>query len=217
MVYPYKFKKWRGKPRRKSGTLATGRVYRAVARKKYTRNSSKIHLFNRTVKIGTMDLDGAEDGGAITFQLSSLPNYTEFTELYDQYMICGIRVELIPRFSSSDINPLDTYSTLPCVHSVLDFNDITGATGLDDMLQYMNYKRTRGNVIHRRYFRPAVLVQTVSTGTGKSSKWGVWLDTSDATVPHYSFWYRADAAGSDGHPIYYDIYAKYYFKCRNVK
>lgn len=222
MVYPYKFKKWRGKPRRKSGTLKTGRVYKYRGKSTIYKPPAGVHAFVRTVQFASSNFDATGNKfQAFTFALSDLPNYSEFTNLYDQFQIVAVKFEIIPKFNAVDLNPMSTWSqgVLPNIHSVLDYNDSTAPTSLTEMMQYKNYRRSRGNQIHKRYFKPATLSQNYESAvsTSYTSKWKDWISTDDPTTPYYCIKVCWDACGVVEYQPTYDIYAKYYFQCKSTK
>lgn len=82
------------------------RPYRRVRRYKrryVKRRPSHIHYFKRT-KVDEFTITNAgfvaiksdvADGTYNAFQLDQLPNYAEFTELYDTYKICAIKQKFI--------------------------------------------------------------------------------------------------------------------------
>lgn len=79
------------------------RKFRKTYRRRNAKASSNIHLFKRT-KVDEHTLTNAgfvaiksdiTDNVYNDFRLDQLPNYTEFTALYDQYKICGIKQKFV--------------------------------------------------------------------------------------------------------------------------
>lgn len=199
-------------PRRRR-RVARKRIYR---RKRITR-LSKIHSFTRTCEIATLSGSNIADTfGGLTFSLGMLPNSTEFTNLFDQFRICAVKLEIVPRYTSSDMNPQATAPLLPNIHTVIDYNDISTPGNLDTLFQYQNYKRTRGNTIHKRYFKPAVLAAAYegAVTTAYTSTWNRWLDTLDSGTLHYGLKYCIDQSFTGA---WYKVYAKFFIQCKGVK
>lgn len=120
------------------------------------------------------------------FSLASLPDFTDFTKLYDAYMIKAVAFTLIPKSNVADIQ---TGVPLCTIHSVLDYDDSTLLTSLNDYVQYENYKTTRSSRPHKRYLIPAV-EQAVAAGglsvaTIAVQKKKQWLDCDITNVRHY--------------------------------
>lgn len=152
-------------------------------------------------------------------KLSDLPNYTEFTALFDQYRIKGVSFKLIPRYNvvpQTSGNPL-----LPTqVMSVLDY-DGTGPNTLTAIRQYQTLRTTRNTSIHKRYFKPAILqmVYESSTTTAYGPKWNQWIDCNNDTVPHYGLYGICPqiASGVSDAEYFYDLEAVYYIQCKTVR
>ena len=121
-----------------------------------------------------------------------MPNSTELTALFDQYRISGVMFKLVPRFnvteSSTTLAPTATYPPSQ-VMTCLDF-DGQGPLSLQAILQYQNLKMTRGQAVHQRYFKPAVLSMAYQStvSTAYIPKWGQFIDTANPTVPHYGLY-----------------------------
>lgn len=123
---------------------------------------------------------------AMTFELNRLTNYTEFTALYDQYKITGVKVYFD---YSTDTAPVsDPHVAIPKIWAVRDYDDATTPT-IDDMTQSTRVKVIRPfpNKTYSMFLRPAVLNQVYKSvvSTGNVPKWGQWIDCNDSSVPHY--------------------------------
>lgn len=165
--------------------------------------------------------------GAQTFTLSQLPNATEFTQLYDQYKITGIKFEIIPTYNVNAVAQVtdDTASNLyliPTVHTVLDFDDHQAPANLEELMQYQNLKTTRGNVIHKRYWKPkAIAVLQNTTGTPLEFARGLsneWIDCGNPNVLHYGLkWAIMPHTSAPDTIVKYDVKVTYYMIFKNVR
>jgi len=152
-------------------------------------------------------------------QLNLIPNYTEFTALFDQYRFLGVKFTLIPRFNITNAS-LST-GTLPSqIMSALDY-DGTGPTNLTAIQQYQTLKVTRGTATHKRYFKPAVLTMLyeTSTSTAYGPKWKQWIDASNVQVPHYGLYgiIPGAALAPTNPPMTWDLQATIYLQCKTVR
>lgn len=156
---------------------------------------------------------GAATGASQLFQLSQLPNYTEFTALYDQYMIKAVKISLIPKYTEVALGS----TTQGNMWSVVDYDDATPPPNIDTILQYQNLKRTRMSQVHSRYLKPAVSSEVYATGLASSysPKKNVWLDATTAQVEHYGVKFWFDARGTQ--PVTFDMQVKYYLAFKNVR
>lgn len=195
---------------------------RTVRRRKFRRfrapRNNRIHNFTRVKELTEINSSTTADVlGAMTFKLSDLTNATEFTNLFDKFRICAVKLEIVPKFSGNDMNPGTTFPGAPCIHSVLDYNDATNPGDLNELMQYSNYKRTRGHNIHKRYFKPCVLAANYegSVTTAYTSKWKVWLDCTDSGTAHFGLKYMIDRTPNVA--FQYRAFVKYYIQCKDPK
>lgn len=137
--------------------------------------------FERTVE-GLFDIttDGVNPTlGVFNFSLNDLPNYTEFTALFDQYRIDKIEIEWYPEYTVlSDASTLSSAKNVQLNTAI----DVAGATpaAVDDVLQFRTLKTTGITERHKRSFRPAYLVDSISPAylylncsSPSSNLWGV--------------------------------------------
>lgn len=180
-------------------------------RRPLTRRSINSHHFKRTF-IGEILSSGTSASFAgYSVNLSQLPNYTEFTTLFDQYRINKVVVKFVPSFTQDTIGSTEI---TPNLQSVIDYNDVTTPTATSELLQYQSYRRTRGNQTHTRVFTPSTLVDI--SDTASSPKWKQWLSTANATLPHFGLKVALDATVVAG-SAYYLPYFTVYLSCRSVK
>lgn len=155
-------------------------------------------------------------GQAVNFQLSSVPDFTEFTNLYDQYQIKAVKVSYIPRFTEAGNQ---TAQNIGNMWSVIDYDDSNVPPNLNTLLQYQNIKRTQMNKIHTRYLKPMVATEAFATGIASTyaPKRNVWLDATTAATEHYGIklWFDQIVAGSS--PIVFDQVIKFYLAFKNVR
>lgn len=173
---------------------------------------------------------GADVALSIIPTLSSVPDYTDFTSLFDQYAIRGCKISLMPKFSmvegvyASNASGGGTWggiNCLPQIHSVLDY-DGNGPSSVNAALQYQNLKTTPGHKIHSRYFKPRILStlwrNPTAVTSAYASKKSSFIDTSYTDVNHYGMYVVANTQGMDENvKLYYDIKCTLYMSFKNVK
>lgn len=198
------------------------------------RGPSKIHYFKRTVKISDVTASynsatgvSTQIAGAYVLSLDTLPNYTEFTTLYDQYMIKGVKLSFVPSASaymnntlSGSPNPLG-WSRF---HSAIDWDDSTTPANENVILQYSTLKTTPGWKQHSRYFRPKVRqAAVIDTTTGAmravTANRSPWLDCDSPDVEHYGLkvFCAAPVNTTVSTSITYSVYATVYVAMKNVR
>lgn len=140
------------------------------------------YKFSRTFDIGALPRATADLGHAFPFGLSLLPNYSEFTTLFDRYRIRQVDVRMV--FAQRNISGSTT--NYPTIWAYMDDDDASIPT-------------TRSAVLERQSVRPftysdAKTVYSVSLhprwlidGTNKASlaPRDMWIDMSTPSVSHY--------------------------------
>lgn len=179
------------------------------------RRRPNTYRFKRTLYVDNYITCSNTSDVAFSFipNLAQLPSSTDFTAMFDQYKISGVAIKIIPRFNVLAATANGSSQILTCV----DY-DANGPSTLSAIQQYQSMKLTRGTSIHRRYIKPAILVQAYQgvTSTGYLPKWNTWIDANDNAVPHYGL-YGVVPAAAGGSQITYDLEATFYVQCKYVR
>lgn len=153
--------------------------------------------------------------GSIQFALVDLPNSTDFTNLYDQYRFNKVVFKLIPKISESSINPgAITNANLQQIHSVIDHDDNTAPTGINQLVQYQTHKMTRGHQVHTRVLIPKC--QATVSGASAAPKAKQWLDCDQNSLAHRGLKFIVPAPATPGTTLYYDLELTYYMSFKAV-
>lgn len=178
------------------------------------------YSFVRTVAGSTISTQTASATyGAMVFKLSDLDNYTEFTNLFDRYRICGIKVTFEPNITGFDANAGANAFTLPMLLTAIDHNDSATPGSMAELMQYRTLKKTRAHVTHSRYFKPAVLTSAYESAvaTAYIPKWKQWLTCDDPATPHYAIKYGISAYSDVEFTVSWRTYIKFYFQTKDLK
>lgn len=199
---------------------------------------SKYH-FRRIVNLSniTGGISGAANFGTYTFSLDQLPNYTEFTNLFDQYRINKVVLKLIPQYNQSTFNVGHANNTAtsgqlsgrnPRFMIVNDYDDDTAPVNMDTLRQYANVKvyPVMNNKLIKHTITPATQMmayETIGT-TGYIPKFKQWINCSDSNVPHYAIkWGIEDtsainntAASLANAQVYFRVEASIYLSFKGV-
>lgn len=193
----------------------------------------QVHSFKRVVPFGTLTASQSPAGGtipvrtAISFPLDLIPNVNEYKNLFDQYKINGISLKIIPKTSgqfqgatSGVVNPVGYGQVV----TVIDYDDTVTPLTKDQLMEYGSVKYTSSQRIHKRYFKPKILTRAAinSTTDGNVVSKAQWIDTINTDVQHYGTKVFIDPPavnniGTDSSSMSYDVYACYYFQCKNTK
>lgn len=192
-----------------------------------------VHYFTRFQDGGTISTTAATANtfGVIYWEFTSIPGYAEFTSMYDFYKINAVQVRFIPVSNQTISVDQTTYAANTTSHynrliTVLDYNDRTVPTSLNDLRQYSNCKVSPGNFTHKRFIhpKPTISIDEDSASSnqlafGQLPGKNPWLATNGATnVEHYGikFGIEHPSIASNSYPLYKVEFRVYLsFKGRN--
>jgi len=172
-----------------------------------------VHYFKRSVWLPSQFTMGAAAVfGALNFNLNALPNATEFTTLFDQYKICNVKVSFMPRGNSAEGG---TNNNIGKLFTVIDYDDDTAPTSIDQLMQYPNLTTTAASRTLTRSLKPKFAASVYQTAvlSGYGARTG-WLDCDATVVPHYGIKYAAQAtAGAN----IFDLKIDYIIACKGIR
>lgn len=174
-----------------------------------------VQFFTRTTYINAdiCSSDTTDVTKGYKFALSDVPNYTEFTSLYDQYQLKAVQLTFIPRYNvATNLTPIAQ------LWSIVDY-DASFPTTQPGFLQYQNLHMTRGTSLHKRYIRPQCLGELFNnlTTSAYSTRRNTWIDTADPNVPHYGMALLVPTVANADSKSCWDLKVKYYFAFKNVR
>lgn len=189
----------------------------------FTPSRPTVYSFKRSWQAANLNTTAAALGNsAYKFQLSDLPNASEFTTLFDSYRIMGVKMKLVPCFSNSDI--VDTAAVpgynihIPNVHTVIDYDDVTALSAVTDYMQYDTYKMTRGNKIVKVFCKPrpqaSMNVSGAAALAAQESRYR-WIDCNQASVYYFGIKVGYESTGVAG--PFYQVYFTYYLQFKSVR
>lgn len=186
-----------------------------------SKNGRTIHYFKRTFKtvvaltdqsFYALPTDGTPSYNE--FKLNQLPNYTDFTNLYDTYKICGIATKYIfDKNSSANDNTGD----IPRLITVNDYNDTTAPANESAMLEYASFKSTRLDKVVKRYIRPTQnITESVATAETFKSRWN---PTANVGISHMGLKQAIISSSNTGLVALGTLtqYITFYVACRTAK
>lgn len=206
----YRKRKYAGRGRRRMR-----RVRRRIGRKRFkrARRSRKTYYFKRTVTVPVTAAAGSQTFAGYGFQLNYVPNYTEFTSLFDMYRINKVVYKFVSRTTSSALSANECGE----LYSVVDYDDISAPLTVAEMLERDTVKRSKITNTHTRILTPAVAAVAYRTGITNAymPKWKQWIDAAYVDVPHFGLKVCYD--NRDNVDSIFDVYITYYMSFRNVR
>lgn len=167
---------------------------------------------------------------AASFRLSDVPDYTEFTNLFDQFRLNKVVIRIIPMATSVSTGAAYASNVgQSCVlfHWALDQDDQTLPTnsesGVDTMRNRQGY-RVRNiysgggrpiTIVFRPHFA-RTLYNTSTTSAYQPARG--WLDNNSSGTPHYGLKCITEAvSGGSVQVLFFKIEAKYFFSFKGIE
>lgn len=202
---------------RRKYTRRPKKSYRRRFRKRTTfnRRGQRKFLYTRySAAFGTLSiLPGASSLAAYQFSLNDVPNYTEFTSLYDMYKINAVKVSFIPQQDANvSLSPVNNAIANARFFSAIDYNDATAPTTVDELREYKSAKWTTILRTHTRYIhKPKIL-----DGSGYSIS--PWMATTSPSTNYYGLKVAVeDTQATITTGFIYKIECKFYMSFKQVK
>lgn len=186
---------------------------------RYMRYKNPTHFFKRVTNIcntANITVDGALTKLSDTISLTSsttgstafgsysvygtldcLPNYTEFSTLFDRYKIVGMSMKFL-MFNTGALTGAAvsaTYSQSGILwHGITDYDDATAPpateAGIQQLREYESYKVKNALVANtiKQYCRPKLAVAAYGGAfTRYANMPALWVDANSTDVQHYGF------------------------------
>lgn len=190
-----------------------------------------------------IEMDGNNSYFSRDFSLEDMPSATELVALFDLYRINKIVFKATPRYTSNLIYNVAPFTSnviaeagntdaggtnllgtsnmgLPQLITVIDYDDVTTPTSLDELYEYSNVKKTLGSRSHTRVFVPRIKVDPTVTDLSMSKR---WISTSNSALNHFGLKGVCanipdlPAQGGDRPIFFVDLEITMYLSFRNTK
>lgn len=175
----------------------TTRKYNNRRGAKFTNVRKNLYYFKRKVAPGTQINLTLQQRGQLSFSLDQVPSPADFTALFDQYMITGVKVDF--RLILDPSAQAFGSATYPNLYIRRDY-DNTATETIQEIAQDNKSKRfiLRPNSVSSIYIKPALQAEYFNTATGltdKSPVWNKWFDCGNTNMQHLGIKWAIDTMG----------------------
>lgn len=193
-------------------------VRRSAAR---TNLKNQIHYFKRKTDLGSISSVNANVPTltSFTFKLSDLPNSSEFTALFDNFMITYVKLYF--KLQQDPSAQPATTAFHPVLYYCPDYDDSVAPTSLQDLREH---GRTKQVILKPDEYaivtiKPAVLSEQFRNvgNTTYSPKWRQWVDCAHPDTTHYGLKYALDNTFNLNANYIVNITAEYWFSCKDTR
>lgn len=200
--------------RRYSGPLGSGKRARQSRRaisKLGRKLQLSLHRYKRSYSVDLLTTATAQ-GTGYQFSLNNLPNYAEFTALYDSYRIEWVTIWAIPTQTEAPVAALNYY--VPTLYTAVDKDDATPPGSLASQLEHGNLRMvTMDKMKKLAAFKPAVQGELFRSGAtrGFNRMDDQWIDCAQPDIPHFGLkiWTEPAMTGFNGIRLIADVYVSF--------
>ena len=183
-----------------------------------------VHYFKRYYVIGDVFKGSGSSPylQGFDFSLNDLPNYSEFTALYDSYKICAVKVWFVPGCTTGNIDvstgaPVSAqinFASARCF-SAIDYNDSSAPSTINEIREYANCKMSPMVKGHKRYFKP----RQIDSSNAYNLPRNIWVDSSVPNRVYYGLKFGIDFNSYNFLTTTQigKLEACIYFKCKSVR
>lgn len=189
---------------RKTGrkTRRNRRFRRAARLKRPVLGQNTVYHYKRCIEISSVYCNNSTittSTGAFLFQLAALPAYTDFTNLYNQYMITGVKLTFFPYVNSQNISQATTTSAGQFFY----LRDDSVYAGFSDVANAMTYQGVKCVEGSRRPFSVYCKVRPFwdapadaqpAVNGFSTMRNNNWINSNAPTVGHLGFRWLWDFA-----------------------
>lgn len=215
---------------------------RAFRRRRYVRarrslgSQNKVYSFKRSVALAPWaNIDDAPVQQASTFitnhaavgnyqfgyfkfRLADLPNFTDFTNLYERYKIVGVKLRFIPvKGDNSELNstggaymsPLAVAINRSAIQLTADDRTFNELVETQDCRVYDSRKGFNMYIPYPKFYAPADGFTTAQEKSG-------WIRSGEANIHHFGLQYAFQISSlSAANATAFSVIATYYIKAAN--
>jgi hypothetical protein len=148
-----------------------------------------VHFSRTVVGLYNIVCDGINPSlASLQFNLSALPNFTDYTNLFQSYRLNKIKIQWDPEYTELTDAALVSNAVNVKFNSVIDQTDPAAPTSVGNVTQYQTNKATGITKQHTRIFEPAML-------TSSSMPCNCYLSTTNPNERHYGVKVGVDPTG----------------------
>lgn len=222
MVYVRRRNRIPRRPRRKYARGLKSKVFKKKARymAKKANVGMNLYFFKRKVAPGKQINLTTTQQGNLTFELNQVPGVADFTALFDQYMIAGVKVDF--RLILDPSAAAAGSATYPNLYVRRDYDNTTAET-VSEIAQDNKSKRfiLQPNKTRSIFIKPAVQGEFFNVNNALTSTnplWNKWIDCTNSNYAHLGIKWAVDTMGillTPGNTL--DVEFTYYLKMKNTR
>ncbi len=180
----------------------------------------KVHRFVRSAFYNVLTSTSGITLGSGNFKLSDLPNYTDFTALFDKYRFVCVIAKFIPTTQKSEVGSATSLiGDNPLVYTVIDYDDASAPLSIDELRQFDTAQVNQIGTYFERAIVPRAALGSYS-GTFASysqAPQNMWHDCNSPNIQFYGLKWATTAFSTSGTTALYQIEVDYIMEFANPR
>lgn len=204
---------------KKSGYKKKGykKNYKKYSYKKRRPNTMGINFIKRKCLKTDIAINNPQQI-TLNFSLNDLPNSSDFTNLFDFYRICGVKLQFIFQSNNQDTGS-NTVLSIPVMHYIADYDDSIGFSNENQALEKEGIKTKRIDKPFTYYLVPRISNEIYNNGITTAyalNNKKQWIDCNSSGVAHFGLkaWVSSGVNTITGQ---FKIYATYYLQFKGAQ
>lgn len=163
----------------------------------------------------------------LTFSAGLIPNFAEYTNVFDEYRINALKYTFMPRYTDVEAAGAGaTGSPQAYAHVLIDPTStlipagVYGSGTLNNLMENTNVRTRQCHRPFSVYFKPKILQQAFGGGTAGVVRKSAYIRSSDTAVDHRGFHIyvqQNNFSASANANIIFDIFVTVYLTLKNVR
>lgn len=208
-----------------SNTFYKATKYRSGLARSRNQNIKKdAFKFKRSCTLGNFaSAVSGEVCGGLKFTLAQLPNYTEFSTLFDRFRITHVQLQFFLKYSpdsgAADPSGNQQNATHPVMYLVKDYDDDSTPSSLNVIREHAKVQMQvmDPNKLVTFNIKPATLSETYrsNVATTYSPQWKQWIDMATPDTPYYGCKFGVENFFGSNQTI--QVRATYWIECKDTR
>ncbi len=149
----------------------------------------QVYRFVRSAFYRSISSSSSNTFDSGNFKLSDVPNYTDFTALYDKYRFVAVVAKFIPTSTLGDVNSVSVQTgDNPIIYTVIDYDDSTAPISVDELRQFDTAQSNPIGIYFQRTFTPRAALAAYSGAFSSyaTAPQRMWFDCNSPTIQFYA-------------------------------
>ncbi len=180
----------------------------------------KAYRFVRSAFYNTLTASSGNTFASGNFKLSDLPNYTDFTALFDRYRFVAVVVKFVPTTQPTEVgSSTSLIGDNPVVYTVIDYDDSATPLSVDELRQFDTAQVNPIGTYFERVLVPKAALGSYS-GTFASYSQApqyMWHDCNSPNIQFYGLKWASTAFSTSGTTALYQMEVDYILEFSNPR